>query len=101
MQSADNHRPVVCQWIATILLTLTLWHAGAGLACAQGQDQPEAPATDMFTHLISSAGIFFGPLLLLVSIGLVTLIVLLAMDLRMGVAIPPGFVAELAETVNK
>ena len=38
---------------------------------------------------------------LLVSIGLVALIVLLAMDLRMGVAIPPGFVEEFTDTVNK
>jgi biopolymer transport protein ExbB len=52
-------------------------------------------------HIIRSAGIFFGPLLLLISIGLVALIVLLAMDLRMGTAIPPGFVEDFAETVNK
>jgi biopolymer transport protein ExbB len=31
----------------------------------------------------------------------VALIVLLAMDLRMGVAIPPGFVEEFTDTVNK
>ena len=47
---------------------------------------------NLFWHIVKSAGIVFGPLLLLVSIGLVALIVLLAMDLRMGVAIPPGFV---------
>ena len=35
------------------------------------------------------------------SIALVALIVLLAMDLRMGVAIPPGFVEEFTDTVNK
>ena len=49
----------------------------------------------------SRRAIFFGPLLLLVSIGLVTLIVLLAMDLRMGVAIPPAFVDDFTDTVNK
>src|SRR5207244_285764 len=40
-------------------------------------------------------------LLLLVSIGLVTIIVLLSMDLRMGVSIPPDLVDEFTETVNK
>ena len=35
------------------------------------------------------------------SVCLVALIVLLAMDLRMTVAIPPGFVEEFTDTVNK
>jgi biopolymer transport protein ExbB len=38
---------------------------------------------------------------LIVSIALVTLIVMLAMDLRMTVAIPPDFVEEFTDTVNK
>jgi len=62
---------------------------------------PLAPAPNLFKHIVVSAGPFFGPLLLLVSIGLVALIVLLAMDLRMQIAIPPGFVDEFTETVNK
>src|SRR5271156_3048865 len=72
---------------------------------AQGDDKKDAPedapAPDMFTHIIKSAGVFFGPMLLLISIGLVTLIVLLAMDLRMGGSIPPHFVDEFADVVNK
>ncbi len=76
----------------------------------KGGDQPEAtketppPASqqqNLFKHIVKSAGIFFGPLLLLISIGLVALIVLLAMDLRMIVAIPPAFVDEFTDTVNK
>ncbi|HYT93574.1 MAG TPA: MotA/TolQ/ExbB proton channel family protein [Gemmataceae bacterium] len=76
-------------------------------AYAQGaDDKDKAPESaketpDFFTHLIKSAGIFFGPLLLLVSIVLVTLIVLMTMDLRMGVAIPPVLVDEFTDTVNK
>lgn len=72
-------------------------------APAYAQDSEEAPpGTDnMFTHIIKSAGIFFGPVLLLISIGLVALIVLLAMDLRMGGAVPPAFVDDFADTVNK
>jgi biopolymer transport protein ExbB len=60
-----------------------------------------APKQNLIKHIIVSAGIFFGPLLLLVSIGLVALIVLLFMDLRMTVAIPPAFVEDFTETVNK
>jgi len=60
-----------------------------------------APKANLFKHIVVSAGPFFGPVLLLVSIGLVALIVLLAMDLRLQVAIPPAFVDEFTETVNK
>jgi biopolymer transport protein ExbB len=56
---------------------------------------------NLLDHIISSAGIVFGPLLLIVSIALVTLIVLLAMDLRMSVSIPPDFVEDFTDTVNK
>jgi biopolymer transport protein ExbB len=76
-------------------------------APAAEKKEVEAPAAasgerpNLLVHIIKSAGIFFGPLLLLVSIGLVALIVLLAMDLRMGVAIPPGFVEEFSDTINK
>jgi biopolymer transport protein ExbB len=76
--------------------------ATAAPALAQESEKTEeAPSPDMFTHIIKSAGIFFGPMLLLVSIALVTLIVLLAMDLRMGHAVPPAFVDEFADIVNK
>src|SRR5262249_12185848 len=54
-----------------------------------------------FNHIIESVGWFFGILLLLVSIALVTLIVLLAMDLRMGSSVPPAFVDDFTDTVNK
>ena len=56
---------------------------------------------DIFLHLIFSVGWVFGIVLLLVSIALVTLVVLLVMELRMGVAIPPVFVEEFTDTVNK
>jgi biopolymer transport protein ExbB len=60
---------------------------------------PEAP--NFLTHMIRSAGPVFGPIIGLISLGLVALIVLLAMDLRLNVAIPPDFVEEFTDTVNK
>jgi biopolymer transport protein ExbB len=72
---------------------------------ARAQDEGAAPGEvgqpNLMKHIIKSAGIFFGPIILLISIGLVALIVLLAMDLRMIVAIPPQFVEEFTDTVNK
>jgi biopolymer transport protein ExbB len=60
-----------------------------------------AKQPNLFMHIVISAGPVFGLMLLFVSIALVALIVLLAMDLRMSVAIPPGFVEEFTDTVNK
>jgi biopolymer transport protein ExbB len=72
--------------------------APAGDAAAA---QSPAHSDGLFMHIVRSAGTFFGPLLLLVSIALVALIVLLSMDLRMASAIPPGFVEDFADTVNR
>ena len=55
----------------------------------------------MLIFILVAVGPFFGIILLTVSICLVALCVLLSMDLRMGVAIPPGFVEEFTDTVNK
>jgi biopolymer transport protein ExbB len=65
----------------------------------QAEGTKEKPS--FISHLIDSAGIFFGPLLLLVSIILVTLIVLMMMDLRMGVAVPAALVDDFTDMVNK
>jgi biopolymer transport protein ExbB len=57
--------------------------------------------TNILTHMLKSVGWTFGGILLFVSVGLVALIVLLSMELRMGAAIPPGFVDDFTDTVNK
>jgi biopolymer transport protein ExbB len=76
----------------------------APAAAAEGgppAGEAEAPRDNLFSHFIKSLGWFFTILFGTVSITLVALIVLLAMDLRMTSAIPPGFVEEFTETVNK
>ena len=55
----------------------------------------------LITHMIKSVGWVFGPLLIFVSVTLIAIIVLLAMDLRMGAAVPPGFVEDFSDVVNK
>jgi biopolymer transport protein ExbB len=59
------------------------------------------PPPNIIKHMIKSVGPVFGLILLATSIALVALIVLLAMDLRMGAAIPAGFVEDFTDTVNK
>jgi biopolymer transport protein ExbB len=69
--------------------------------------RPDAPGgttakgSNMLGHMLASVGWGFGSLLLFVSVCLVALIVLLAMELRLGAAIPPGFVDDFTDTVNK
>src|SRR3982750_1489638 len=66
------------------------------------QDAPAEGAgagqKNIFVHIIESAGWIFGPLLILMSIFLIVLVVLLMLDLRMTVAIPPGFGDEFIDT---
>ena len=72
-----------------------------GPLMAQDAAAAEPAQKNIFVHIIESAGWIFGPLLILMSIFLIVLVVLLMLDLRMTVAIPPGFVDEFIDTVNK
>jgi biopolymer transport protein ExbB len=58
------------------------------------------PSTNIFTHIIKSLS-WFAPIMLILSIALMSLIVLLVMELRIGTSIPPGFVEDFTDTVNK
>lgn len=72
------------------------------VASAQdGDSATPASSKNKLVHLVESLGWIFGPVLLAVSVALVALIVLLALDLRMISAIPAGFVDEFTDTVNK
>jgi len=56
---------------------------------------------EMIWHVATSAGIVFGGLLLTISTCLVALVILLILDLRLSGAIPPGFVEDFTDTINK
>src|SRR5205807_9679748 len=94
--------------LAVIVLAVLIagWLAPAWQS-ARAQDTADIPAAEapiqdnLFLHIVKSAGPVFGTVLGLMSVCLVALIVLLAMDLRMTVAIPPHFVEEFTDTVNK
>jgi biopolymer transport protein ExbB len=70
-------------------------------ASSSGQEGGLQRMLRMSVHVVKSVGWTFGLLFLFISIGLVALIVLLAMELRMTSAIPPGFVEDFTDTVNK
>src|SRR5262249_48948068 len=55
----------------------------------------------VFIYILKSIGIVFGIVLLAISMWLVALVVLLALDLRMSGVIPAGFVDEFSNTVNQ
>jgi biopolymer transport protein ExbB len=112
MSAVGNSRSRLLRFfLACLLVTFVLGTVSVSPAPALAQEGAPKPEGEpgkgekeqpsLFTHIIDSAGWFFGPLLLLVSICLVTLIVLLAMDLRLGATIPPAFVDEFTDLVNK
>jgi biopolymer transport protein ExbB len=74
-----------------------------GQPAGEEAGKSEAPrrTSNVFIHILKSAGWVFGPLLAFISVGLMALAVLLAMDLRLGAAIPPAFVEDFTDTVNK
>jgi biopolymer transport protein ExbB len=79
-----------------------------GAAAAEDAPKPAAKAEarsksfkEIFLHIVKSVGPVFGGILGFVSIALLALVILLAMELRMSAAIPPGFVEDFTDTVNK
>ncbi|MGH7169460.1 MAG: hypothetical protein ACRELG_04185, partial [Gemmataceae bacterium] len=97
------------------LLTVVLFaYLSPAVPTARAQDEPaaaeegakpdnkpvEQKSPNIFMHIIKSLS-WFAPVMLAVSIALMSLVVLLVMELRMGLAIPPGFVEEFTDTVNK
>ena len=81
------------------------------MALAQDAAAPPADAAappaksggvlEFLVHFFKSLGIIFGAVLGIISICLIAFVVMLFLDLRMSVIIPPGFVEEFTDTVNK
>src|SRR5262249_14593553 len=90
-------------FVAGMALALMLLFADVALAQdAAAPTEGEKPSGGKLVMFMSnSLGWVFGPLLLAVSVAMLALVVLLALDLRMTSAIPPGFVDEFTDIVNK
>lgn len=74
---------------------------GAALADEAAPAGGEGGGENLVVFMIKALGWIFGPLLLGISVAMVALCVLLALDLKMSAAIPAGFVDEFTDTVNK
>ncbi len=68
---------------------------------SSSSDKGEMGFFEMIWHVAKSAGWVFGPLILLISTCLVALVILLVLDLRMSGAVPPAFVEDFTDTINK
>ena len=98
LESSKRQRWVA---VATFSLAVMAMLLMADVSFAQEGAEAARPDKSIFLHIIESAGLVFMVVLGIPSIALVALIVLLLLDLRMSVAIPPGFVDEFIDTVNK
>lgn len=84
-----------------LIAGLALLAVAASPDFAAAADDTGGERPNIVVHIVKSLGVVFGPLLLAVSVILVALCVLLFLDLRMSSAIPPGFVDEFTDIVNK
>jgi biopolymer transport protein ExbB len=113
--AAPARRRLLTGVVGLVLALFLFGLAGPAAPSLRAQDdaadtaaKPTTSAADdpgekkgMIRHMIESVGWVFGPMLLFISVALIAIIVLLAMDLRMSAAIPPGFVEDFSDLVNK
>jgi biopolymer transport protein ExbB len=87
--------------LGLFIITVT-WLLLASPALAQeAGDGIVDSAPNFLQHFLRSIGWTFGAIFVAMSICLVALIVMLTLDLRLSVAIPPGFIEKFADTVNQ
>ncbi len=112
--AAERRRQRLTTFLLTCLLALFLcWAVLPTVQPARAQEPapadggggdqapPKIVRDSMIIHMLKSIGPVMGTILGLLSVSLVALVVLLAMDVRMGDSVPPSFVEEFTETVNK
>jgi biopolymer transport protein ExbB len=88
--------------LALLSLTVLALLPQTGLAQEEAAPAAEGGSSDnKMVFIIASVGWVFGAILLACSVWLVAIIVLLFLDLKMQAAIPPGFVEEFTDIVNK
>jgi biopolymer transport protein ExbB len=90
--------------LGLLSLAVLLVLPSLGLAQEEGAAAPAAssgPSDNKMVFIIQSVGWLFGAILLGCSVWLVAIVVLLFLDLKITAAIPPGFVDEFTDIVNK
>jgi biopolymer transport protein ExbB len=84
-------------FFAALALFLVMSFSGV----ARADDGGGGDSEPLVLFMMKALGLIFGPLLAIISVGMLALAILLILDLRMSSAIPAGFVDEFTETVNK
>jgi biopolymer transport protein ExbB len=98
LRTTRLHNHVRFLFFAALALLLVAFHSGAAFAQAEGGGGGDEP---LVLFMLKALGWLFGPMLMAISVAMMALVVLLILDLRMSSAIPPGFVDEFTDTVNK
>src|SRR5436190_13838309 len=104
--SAGSRRQGLVRVLLFLLLlgivTTTVTALTPAPAQAQEAEQPKGKlSANPFVHFYESIGWTFGIIFAVISIGAVALIIVLVMDLRMGEAVPPAFIDDFTNMVNK
>jgi biopolymer transport protein ExbB len=63
--------------------------------------KPEIKKVNPIVHFFVSIGAVFGLIFAAISVGMVALVIILLLDLRLVEAVPPAFVEEFTDMVNK
>ncbi|HEV3384933.1 MAG TPA: MotA/TolQ/ExbB proton channel family protein [Gemmata sp.] len=99
LRTSRLHNHIRFLFFAALAMFLVASYSGVAFAQdgggTTGGDEP------LVLFMMKALGWIFGPLLMAVSVAMMALVVLLVLDLRMSSAIPPGFVDEFTDTVNK
>ena len=96
---------LLCMFTATVVAPSwqKAWAADDDKAAETVKKQDRGTIEEMiatFLHILKSVK-YMWPIIGILSISLVALIVMLAMDLRISEAVPPAFVEEFTDTLNK
>jgi biopolymer transport protein ExbB len=91
----------LCGFLGSITLLATPGAARAQDAPKEPDEAEDAPKVNPVVHFFVSIGPVFGLIFAAISVGMVALIIILLLDLRLGEAVPPSFVEEFTEMVNK
>ncbi len=94
-------------FVFAVITTTTVLTPNVASAQDDQPADPKPPAVktrsifDGLIHFFVSIGIVFGLIFLVISIGMVALIIILVLDLRLGESVPPSFVEDFTDMVNK
>lgn len=92
--------PIHQRWMTYLAIGwVFLFHSPVSVASSEFEVPSAEPKLIVF--IIEAAGPVFGPVLLILQVALVTVLVLVAMELRAGTTVPPQFVKDFTDAVSR